>query len=287
MSEAEPKKKRLISFADIAARQQEGAGREAEAGAVRRAGGGNAGERVTYADLAALSRRPEDFDPGIPVMAAPEAAPPAVPLIPDQAIPEKTVPDIAIPESGVPAIGEYLPAPAKPGTPDSGTPLTGRPQTGPPVTAIRLGRQIRQAMTARDGHSLGEQAVYDVLWNNAAPHTGTSRIVSAGYRPLSSLCRLTVNNCKANIQSLVRKLAVEEVAAHSYTQAKTYIVHSEATIMRLRKAAGLTHYIKSRGIVFVDPETGLEIGGPQTGTPVSVAASGQKGVPGTGGAETP
>ena len=62
MSEAEPKKKRLISFADIAARQQEGAGREAEA--VRRAGGANAGERVTYADLAALSRRPEDFDFG-------------------------------------------------------------------------------------------------------------------------------------------------------------------------------------------------------------------------------
>jgi hypothetical protein len=279
MSEEEPKKKRLVSFADIAARQQEGAGREA--GAVRRAGGGNAGERVTYADLAALSRRPEDFAPGTPVPATPESIPPAAET-PEPTIPDKTAPEPAIPGSGVPVISEY-----RLGAIESGTPDTGIPAVGPPVTAIRLGRQIRQAMTARDGHSLGEQAVYDVLWNNAAPHTGTSRIVSVGYRPLSSLCRLTVNNCKANVQSLVRKLAVEEVAAHSYTQAKTYIVHSEAGIMRLRKTAGLTHYIKSRGIVFVDLETGLETGGPQTGTPEAVAAGSRKGVPGTGGAETP
>ncbi len=137
-----------------------------------------------------------------------------------------------------------------------------------PIAGIAPGgRQIRQAMTAEDGHSFGEQAVYAALWAAARPSAPGCRIVTIGYRSLSYACRLTVNNCKANLHGLIRKLAIEEAGSHSYTQAKTYIVYSPEAIMERRAAAGLVYYVKSRGVTFVDPRTGAEIGIPVTGAP--------------------
>lgn len=258
MSDAEPRKRRLVSFADIAAKQQEQAG---PSPASPRVDGTRRPERVTYADLAALSRRPEDFEArlephclvlGVPGTSAPDGLPDAtgsaqishksgnnIKGVPGSGTPNRDA-NTSDPESGIPATGE-VPIPSIAA-----------------VQSIRQRHQIRLALTARDGHSLGEQAVYDALWENAAPHTPEARIISAGYRPLSALCRLTVNNCKANLQSLIRKLAIEEVTTHSYTKAKTYIVYGEAAILARRRAAGLTHYVRSRGIAFVDPESGME-----------------------------
>lgn len=204
--------------------------------------------RVTYADLAALSKRPEDFV-GTPPLAAPETG------IPDTGVPKSAEAETGIPD---PAIPEPLPVPERPF-------VTG--------TGIRLGRQtVRQALAAKDGHSFGEQAVYEALWSNAAPSGPDHRTIVIGYRALSMACGLTVNNCKANLRSLTRKLAIDEVAGHSYTQAKTYVVYHVSAILKRRRAAGLTHYIKSRGILFVNPETGQPAGIPETGTPVTLSA---------------
>ena len=126
---------------------------------------------------------------------------------------------------------------------------------------MRIRRHIRQALTAKDGHSLGEQAVYEALWANSEPHSPDCRTAAIGYRILSEVCRLSVNNCKANLRTLAQKLAIEELAGHSYTQSKTYLVYNAPAILRRRKAAGLTHYIKTRGVIFVDPETGVPVSG--------------------------
>ena len=125
---------------------------------------------------------------------------------------------------------------------------------------LRFRRRIRQALTAKDGHSLGEQAVYEALWANSDSYSADCRSAAVGYRTLSEACRLSVNNCKANLRALLQKLAIEELTGHSYTHSKTYLVYSGPAILRRRKAAGLTHYIKTRGVVFVDPETGCEKG---------------------------
>ncbi len=109
---------------------------------------------------------------------------------------------------------------------------------------------------AQDGHSFGEQALYEALWQSAHPHAAETRIVTLGYRRMADLARLTVNNCKANIQSLILKLAVEEVASYTHSQGRTYLVYSPAAVLDRRRENGLTHYIKSRGVVFVDPDTG-------------------------------
>ena len=206
------RKKRLITFGDIASATE----------APRPAGGSRAGEpatleRATYADLAKLSKRPEDFaEPGVPNRGALEAG---------------------IPETAT-AIVEPLKV---------------------------AGRHVRVATRARDGHSPGEQAVYESLWSNAKPYAGNCRAIAVGYRSLSVLCGLTVNNCKANLRSLARKLAIRETEDHSYTRSKTYLVYSEGEIMKRRKAAGLTRYLKSRGVIFVD-EKGVPVSGiPSTG----------------------
>lgn len=136
-------------------------------------------------------------------------------------------------------------------------------------------RHIRQALTAKDGHSLGEQAVYEALWANSDPYSADCRSAAIGYRTLSEACRLSVNNCKANLRALVQKLAIEELAGHSYTHSKTYLVYNGPAILRRRKAAGMTHYIKTRGVIFVDPETGI----PKSGVPDTLGSIPGSGIP--------
>ena len=132
------------------------------------------------------------------------------------------------------------------------------PAAWPPVLSRPLAR-IRRATLAQDGHSFGEQALYDALWQHAHPRDNDTRIITIGYRRMSELARLTVNNCKANIQALIQKLAVEEASSFTHSQGRTYVVYNYAAILQRRRQAGLTHYIKSRGVAFVDPDTGAPL----------------------------
>jgi hypothetical protein len=177
------------------------------------------------------------------------------------------------PYSGILPPGLTIDAPV---APDTGIPLSGPPGTAYPPLSPSPSR-IRRATSAPDGHSFGEQALYDALWRHAHPYRDDARIITLGYRRMSDLARLTVNNCKANIQSLIQKLAVEEVASFTHSQGRTYLVFSETAILERRRAAALTHYIKSRGVVFVDPDTGEPLtyrirdrsGIPFSGSPLS------------------
>lgn len=125
----------------------------------------------------------------------------------------------------------------------------------------------------QDAHSLAEQAVYDAMYRAGKPHQGDSRMLTIGLRTLAELSRMAYSNCKANVRSLVAKLAVDERPGFSYTEGRTYIIYSFREILRRRKAAGLTHVIRNRGVAFVDPETGREIpdsSAPQSSAPESI-----------------
>jgi hypothetical protein len=176
---------------------------------------------------------------------------------------------------------------------------------------------MRRAILAQDGHSLGEQALYEALWKTARPYNDRARVITVGYRGMAELVRLTVNNCKANILALANKLAVEEISPYTHSQARTYLIYSFPAILDRRQAAGLTHYIKTRGVVFVDPESGKhlnasahkrtyrdtvgipeagiplpggpETGIPETGVPLSLPLSQlvETGIPDSGDSGTP
>jgi hypothetical protein len=140
------------------------------------------------------------------------------------------------------------------------------------TSSTSLRRKIREAVKVQDGHSLGEQAVYAALWNIGHPHSEECRCVTIGYRTLSDACGLTVNNCKANLQALRRKLAIEEVGSATRIVGTTYLVYSYQAILRRRRQAGMTHVMKTKGVMFVNPETGVPVSGiPDRRQPVPIA----------------
>src|ERR1700694_3902274 len=146
-------------------------------------------------------------------------------------------------ESGIPLIEIPVPAlepdkgaieraPLETGTPFSPLPISRTPAAGAASSAPAIDyapmisrpiARVRRATLAQDGHSFGEQALYEALWQHAHPRDNDSRIITLGYRRMSELARLTVNNCKANIQALIAKLAVEEAAGFTHSQGRTYL----------------------------------------------------------------
>jgi len=108
-----------------------------------------------------------------------------------------------------------------------------------------------------DGHSHIEQHVYETLWNTAETHEGESRVITIGFGTMSNLVRLSLNNCRLNVRSLIRKLAIEELREELCPQGvgKTYLIYSPAAVLRKRRDAGLEWVIRTRGVAFVDPTT--------------------------------
>jgi hypothetical protein len=114
-------------------------------------------------------------------------------------------------------------------------------------------------VTVQDGHSLAEQAVYDAMCREGKPYRGDARILTIGLRTLAEISHMAYSNCKANVRSLVAKLALDELPGFSYTDGRTYIIHGEGEILRRRKEAGLTHVLRTRGVAFVQPRSGAPI----------------------------
>jgi hypothetical protein len=235
---------------------------------------------------------------GIPQLSTPETGAPNT-GIPDIGVPEPDTHDAVTSSSSSPSLFHdeaYRSAAYISGVPFSGIPISGVPEGGVPPEGIWAAQptaarpKIRRAVQVQDGHSLGEQLVLTTLWNNASAVEGQSyRRITIGYRTLSGMCGLTVNNCKANLKSLQTKLAIDPESWYSSTTGTTYRVLSFAEILRRREAAGLTHVIRTKGSQFVNPETGIPVTGtpalPNPGTPNierGIPASGEKGVPAPG-----
>jgi hypothetical protein len=194
-----------------------------------------------------------------------------------------------IPPLGVPNIGAAETGASNMGVPDTETLKKVPPTVGPAQVSVQRLR-IRRALKVQDGHSLGEHLVLTTLWNEGQSVPGKSyRRITIGYRTLSAICGLTVNNCKGNLKSLQAKLAIEAESGYSNTAATTYRVFGFTEILSRREAAGLTHVLRTRGAMFVDPESGVPVSGippaAEPGAPDSesgIPERGEKGAPETG-----
>ncbi|HLY19775.1 MAG TPA: hypothetical protein VKR61_21260 [Bryobacteraceae bacterium] len=121
--------------------------------------------------------------------------------------------------------------------------------------------RIRKCAATHDGHSLGEEVLYQALWKAARPESAEARSIVIGWRGMSQLCRMTPKNCKINTQRLIRKLALEVLSPYNTPESigTTYRVYSDEATLRRRSDAGLQWVIRSRGVEFVDPRTGSAI----------------------------
>jgi len=164
-----------------------------------------------------------------------------------------------------PPVDETITEPTEPGpetipgveSATATTSLAGAVPTPGVVTTARL--RIRRCLAAHDGHSLGEEVLYQALWKAAATESGETRTIVIGWRGMSQLCRMTPKNCKINTQRLIRKLALEVLSPYNTPESigTTYRVYSSDAILRRRQDAGLEWVVRSRGVEFVDPATGL------------------------------
>jgi hypothetical protein len=193
--------------------------------------------------------------------------------------PEQLAPVMTAPETTAPvATATEIPAPESPAldlisqpetdAPESTALETSAPELDAADFRYRRRPRVREARTVEDGHSLAEQAVYEAMLRAGKPYRDESRILTIGLRTLAELSRMAYSNCKANVRSLIAKLAIDELPGFSYTDGRTYVIHPNSEILRRRKAAGLTHVLRTRGVAFVDPVSGApQITVPQPGAP--------------------
>ena len=116
-------------------------------------------------------------------------------------------------------------------------------------------KKLYRCVLAQDGHSHGEEALYQILWKAAKPETEETRTIAMGYGELSKRIRLSFNNTKATCLRLIQKLAIEEIAQEvSYERiGKTYRIFSYKVILERRRANNMEWVIKNKGVEFVMP----------------------------------
>jgi hypothetical protein len=123
----------------------------------------------------------------------------------------------------------------------------------------RQGR-IRKATMVEDGHSLAEQAVYEVLWQAATPVcdlADADRTIRVGYHRLAQMTRLSWVSVKANLRTLERKLAIEVTGSENSAtrEGKCYLIYSRSSILERRKRAGLEWVRRTRGVELLSQAT--------------------------------
>lgn len=164
-------------------------------------------------------------------------------------------PDVPTPES------KRVPGPERvPGAErDTGSSLPRSPNA-PPARQHR----VRRAVLAQDGHSSGEEVLYQSLWNcrYARPEARETRLVTIGWKAMAKLARMTPRNTRRNCQSLIDKLAMEQLSEENSRESigRTYRLFSYKAILERRRAAGMEWVTRSRGVTFVP-------GGPPPASP--------------------
>jgi hypothetical protein len=129
----------------------------------------------------------------------------------------------------------------------------------PSLRGIRYGR-IRKATMVEDGHSLAEQAVYEVLWQTATAVDELAdgdRMIRIGYQRLAQMARLSWVSVKANLRTLEKKLAIEVIGSENSAtrEGKCYLVYSRSAILERRKRAGLEWVRRTRGVELMTQAT--------------------------------
>jgi hypothetical protein len=164
-------------------------------------------------------------------------------------------------ETSPPVIGPV--APSVSGRAEIDGAETGGPVSvaSPVLTSFPLERklQIREAKSVQDGHTYGEQVVYEALWKYATVVSQEARMITIGFLRMTSIAGLAESNCKTAMAGLVEKLSIERLPDTNLAQGRNYKIYSEAAVLARRREAGLTYVVKSRGVVFVDPQTGAHL----------------------------
>lgn len=167
-------------------------------------------------------------------------------------------------------------------TPGDETTVGGASYPLQPAKALDLtpgrGRsKIRRCVLAQDGHSLGEEAIYQALWragrSESPSDPNSPRTIRIGAAELGYKVNMAKKNVRQNISRLFEKLALEilENFETMNSQARLYRVYSYKQILERRRAVGMEYILRNKGVVFCTQD-GREL----VSSPAYVSSPGDK-----------
>jgi len=130
------------------------------------------------------------------------------------------------------------------------------PEIASNLTPGRGRSKIRRCVLAQDGHSLGEEAIYQALWRTGRPEItsdpNSARTIRIGAAELGYKVNMAKKNVRQNISRLFEKLALEilEDFETMNSQARLYRVFSYKQILERRRAVGMEYVLRNKGVVF-------------------------------------
>lgn len=119
---------------------------------------------------------------------------------------------------------------------------------------------VRRAVTAEEGHSRGEQSIYEAMWRDGEAQADGSRLLRIGMLGLARRAGMSESNARMNLRGLFRKLAVEEETGYvcEAGQGRTWRVFSPEQVLERRRGAGMEFYRKRTLAVVFEPNGGME-----------------------------
>lgn len=154
--------------------------------------------------------------------------------------------------------------------PEVTSPSTDSSESSPDFVQLRarLRPTPRPWRDVQDAHTHGEHRVYETLWRLGRPiGPGNSRELVIGIQALANAVPMKYDNCRANVQSLIQKLAIEQRPVGNNQLGRYYLVFSMSAILERRRKAGLTHVLKRTQAVQLCRTPELNNGTPNLGTP--------------------
>jgi len=123
------------------------------------------------------------------------------------------------------------------------------------VTPGRGRSKVRRCVLAQDGHSLGEEAIYQVMWRAGRPESqdpNASRTIRIGAADIGFKVNMAKKNVRQNVSRLYEKLALEilEDFETMSSQPRLYRVFSYRQILERRRAVGMEFVLRNKGVVF-------------------------------------
>jgi hypothetical protein len=134
--------------------------------------------------------------------------------------------------------------------------------------------KVRKCVLAQDGHSLGEEAIYQLLWRTGKSESldpNDSRTNRIGAAEISFKVNMAKKNVRQNLSRLFEKLAFEIIENFDTmnSRARLYRVFSYKQILERRRAAGMLYVVRNKGVVFCNAD-----GTEQYSTPGVVSSPG-------------
>jgi hypothetical protein len=119
--------------------------------------------------------------------------------------------------------------------------------------------KIRKCVLAQDGHSLGEEAIYQILWRTGKSENmdpNGSRTNRIGAAEISYKVNMAKKNVRQNISRLFEKLAFEIIEDFETmnSRARLYRVFSYKQILERRRAADMLYVVRNKGVVFCNAD---------------------------------